>query len=285
MTANVTRRTRRRTSEPGSVLRVAPAASLAIGEINQTVFDCPTCGRPLALGVRRCPGCRTHLVLGVPMAKASLFAAVGLAAGVALGGGVGFGLGLGRGTSAGSAAAVARSQPSMAGGPSAVPSTARSSPTPAPSASPSTSGSIDGSSSPMSPISRSALVQAVGVNNRLSSSAAQLKTILDARVFDASAAAPILRTMSADAVFGQQMAARLIDWPGSAWLGRNLANLYGGVHATATEGLVASVRDETAYRTTAAAMLRILALLPALDAEAKALAVRTGLDAMPSPAP
>jgi hypothetical protein len=286
MTANVTRRMRRRTSEPGPELSVAATSSMAIGEINQTVFDCPACGRPLALGVRRCPGCGTHLVLGIPMAKASLFAVAGLAAGLVLGGAVGFGLGVGRGTTAGSAPTVARSLPSAAAGAaSAVPGTGRSSPTSASSASPSTSGSTDDSSNPMSPITRSALVQAVGVNNRLSSSAAELKAILDARVFDASAAAPVLRTMSADAVFGQQLAVRLTDWPGSASLGRNLTNLYGGVHATATEGLVASVRDATAYRTTAAAMLRILAGLPALDAEAKAVADRMGLDVTPSPAP
>ena len=47
--------------EPSSRL----PASIAIGEIDQTIFDCPSCSRPLALGDRRCPGCRTRLLHGV----------------------------------------------------------------------------------------------------------------------------------------------------------------------------------------------------------------------------
>ena len=50
-------------SEPNG----ASSESLAIGEIDQTVFDCPRCSRPLAVGTRRCPGCRTRLMAGVPL--------------------------------------------------------------------------------------------------------------------------------------------------------------------------------------------------------------------------
>jgi hypothetical protein len=85
MTVNVARRSRRRTSSPRREPSVAPTESLAIGEINQTVFDCPNCSRPLALGARRCPGCGTHLVLGVPLVKASVLGGVGLAIGIAHG--------------------------------------------------------------------------------------------------------------------------------------------------------------------------------------------------------
>jgi hypothetical protein len=80
MTVNAARRPRRRSVKPASEpVQTAPVGSFAIGEINQTVFDCPTCSRPLALGTRRCPGCRTRLVLGVPMSKAMIFATAGLA--------------------------------------------------------------------------------------------------------------------------------------------------------------------------------------------------------------
>src|SRR5690242_8687534 len=86
MTVNTARRPRRRTTgiapEP---LAVAPVGALAIGEIGQTVFDCPSCSRPPAMGARRCPGCRTRLVLGVPVSKVSVFASTGLAIGLVVG--------------------------------------------------------------------------------------------------------------------------------------------------------------------------------------------------------
>ena len=60
--------------------------SLSIGEIEQTVFSCPSCQRPLAMGARKCPGCKTHLVAGVGLTNASGFVALGLAVGLAIAG-------------------------------------------------------------------------------------------------------------------------------------------------------------------------------------------------------
>jgi len=102
MTVNAARRNRRRTPEPQTI---APTESLAIGEINQTVFDCPVCARPLAVGARRCPGCGTRLLLGIQAGKASVLAGLGLVVGIALGGAFGYGVGLGR---AGTTAAAAK---------------------------------------------------------------------------------------------------------------------------------------------------------------------------------
>jgi hypothetical protein len=276
MTVNVVRRTRRRTPEPRPDPIVTPKESLAIGEINQTVFDCPKCARPIAIGVRRCPGCHTRLVLRVPLATAAVFASVGLAFGIAFGGALGFSASLGR-------TAAATTVPGIAVPPSAatVPGGGGTTPTASPTSVPSSgAGPAD-----IPPMSRSALSQAIGVNGRLAAGAATLRAALDGRQFDASTVAQTLRSLSADSVFGQQLAGRLTDWPGSASLGRDLETLYDSVHQTSTEWLVSSVRDEAAYRAAAAAMLDVLKGLTALDAEANALAGRVGLVVAPSAAP
>ena len=284
MTVNVARRSRRRTSAPRLDPVVAPTESLAIGEINQTVFDCPNCSRPLALGARRCPGCGTHLVLGVPFAKASVLGGVGLAIGIALGGVLGFTAGFGQRVTAAPAAGVAglpSKAPGVAGGGPAATNSSR--PTVVP-----PSGTPPASAAPVGqipPISRSALLQAVAVNGRLQAGGSALKAALGARSFDASSVADVLRTMSADSVFGQQLAGRLAAWSGSAMLAQDLDALYGDVHDTATEALVASVRDAAAYRSSAMKMLKVLGPLSALDADAGALAGQVGLDPPPSAAP
>jgi hypothetical protein len=281
MTANVARRGRRRMPEPSPDPISLPVEAIAIGEINQTLFDCPTCDRPLPLRARRCPGCGTRLVLGVPLAKASLLATTGLAIGIAVGGVIGFGVGIGRNVQAASAPVVA-ALPSTApaAGPAASHATTAS--VAPPSVAPSFSADPVGQ---MPPISRSALLQAVAVNSRLRSGEASLRTALAARSFDPSAVAEILRSMSADTVFGQQLAGRLAAWPGASALAEDLDTLYGSVHDTATEALVSSVRDAAAYRTAATAMLKALAPLPALDADAAALAGQIGLDPAASVAP
>ena len=87
MTVNAVRRARRRPVPPLPEQNGGSSDSLAIGEIDQTVFDCPRCTRPLAVGTRRCPGCRTRLMAGVPLARASSFIVAGLAVGLAVGGG------------------------------------------------------------------------------------------------------------------------------------------------------------------------------------------------------
>jgi hypothetical protein len=268
MTVNVARRGRRRT--PGKrpeVVPPAPTESLAIGEINQTVFECPKCARPLAIGVRRCPGCGTHLVMGVPLAKVSAFISLGLILGIALGVTISFGLSLARGAAIAPAVGALPSLPATGGiVPSASPSTA---PTPAP-------------TSDIPPMSRSALTQALGVNGRLGAGASALRAALDARDFDASTVAETLRSLSADSVFGQELAGRLAAWSGSAALGVKLDALYDKIHQTATDWLVASVRDEAAYRSAATAMLDVLKGLTAVDAEANALAGEYGLAVTPA---
>ncbi|HEY8845189.1 MAG TPA: hypothetical protein VIM24_00900 [Candidatus Limnocylindrales bacterium] len=275
MTVNAARRNRRRPPEPQAI---APTESLAIGEINQTVFDCPVCARPLAVGARRCPGCGTRLLLGIQAGKASVLAGLGLVVGIALGGAFGYGVGLGR---AGAAAAAAKTGSALSSpAPVQVGGGATTTATVSPTDTPGTGGS-GGATASGSPISRSALLQALGVNGRLRAGAVALRTALAANVFDASTVAQTLRTLSAESVFGQQVVGRMADWPVSFTLVKDLASMYDAVHQTAIEGLVASVRDDAAYRATAVAMLKVLDGLPALDREGQAVAAEIGLEIPP----
>lgn len=278
MTVNVARRNRRRTFEPPP--EAAPVTeSIAIGEINQTVFDCPSCARPLVLGTRRCPSCGTRLILGVATSKAALLGGLGLAIGILAGGTIGYTAGVSRAAAAPAAAGIvpASAAPGLAGG-GKVAASVLPTATPAPSPTETSSG-------PVPALSRSALLQAVGVNSRLGAGAAALQASLRARVFDASVVAQTLRTISGDSVFGLQLAGRMGDWPASATLGLDLASFYDSVHQTAIDGLVASVRDDAAYRSTTVAMLKVLAGLSAVNAETASVAGQIGLDLAPSSAP
>ena len=276
MTVNAARRNRRRTPEPQTI---APTESLAIGEINQTVFDCPACARPLAVGARRCPGCGTRLLLGIQAGKASVLAGLGLVVGIALGGAFGYGVGLGR---AGTTAAAAKTGSALSSpAPVQVGGGGTTTPSARPTDTPGTGASGGGATASGSPISRSALLQALGVNGRLRADGVALRAALRANVFDASTVAQTLRTLSAESVFGQQVVGRMADWPVSFTLVKDLASLYDAVHQTAIEGLVSSVRDAAAYRATAVAMLKVLDGLPALDREAQAVAAEIGLEIPP----
>jgi hypothetical protein len=251
---------------------IAAPASIAIGEIDQTIFECPSCSRPLALGARRCPGCGTRLVGGVTLGKASGFVAVGLAVGLLTGFGGAVVLGL---SHAPVAPAAVGAQPSAApvtganggnggNGPGAAPTA-----TPAPTATARTG---------VPPVTESALTQVIGTNARLAADQTLLAAALAAPNFDPSDVAQILRTISAESIFGQQVAGRLSGWTGSSAVGVELTSFYGSVHGGAADGLVASVRNADAYRSAGKAMVRLLADLPRIDAEVYAVAASAGLE-------
>jgi len=275
MTVNAARRPRRRAAAPPPEPIVVPAESIAIGEIDQTVFDCPTCARPLAMGTRRCPGCGTHLIIGVPMSKASVIATGGLVLGLLLGWATGVVFGL-----------VSRPMV-VAPAPVVVPSVAPvggggtlATPVPIPSAPVGPGGWTGG----MPAIARSALTQAVTVNDHLAAASASLSAALAAPSFDPSDVAQMLRAISAESVYGEQLAAKVSSWSDSAALGQRLNGLYGAIHDTAGEGLLASVRNEAAYRQSAKTMITLLAGLRSIDAELRALAEANGVT-LPGTAP
>lgn len=253
------------------VPRLVPGESMTIGEIDQTVFDCPSCSRPLALGARRCPGCSVRLVNGVVLGKASMFVAAGLALGLLVGAGSGFVLGLG-------SASATSSNPVASGGASVGPIVASSAPSAPPSAEPpSPSASVEATQSSIPPATRAALVQTAGSNDRLTVARTDLKAALAASSFDASDVARILRSVSADSVQAEQVATRIAAWSGSAAVGARLAGFYGTIHEVAADSLVASVRNVAAYRAAAAAMVRLLAGIPAMDEDVRAAAASLGV--------
>jgi hypothetical protein len=272
MTVNAARRSRRRAAASTPEAIGAPVETLAIGEIDQTVFDCPKCSRPLALGVRRCPGCGTRLAMGVPLSKASVFVLLGLMAGFLAGGGTGLLVGL--------------SRPAAA----TIP-TGGVLPSPAPLAS-ATVGSTVGPGSSVAPISstapttgtgslptsiQAALAQASTMNGRFAAAGSSLAEILTTGSFDASAVAQALRSVSADSLYASQVAGRVSAWPDTQAIGDDLATAYGRIHEIAEEALVASVRNEAAYRQAARDMLAELSSLRAVDIRLAELAAANGV--------
>jgi hypothetical protein len=262
---------RRRTRKP----KVASVSeSLAIGEIDQTVFPCPACARPLALGARHCPGCGTRLILGVQAQRASLFVGLGLVGGIVVTGLLGATAsaldGARRDADAAAAAALEASN--------ALPSPA----TVAPSASPSPSIAT-GTTSTVPAISRSALGQAAALHQRLANSSSGLATALDQEAFDTLAVSQILRATSADAVVGLQLTPHIAEWSGGAALSADLRSFYLAIQATAAEGLSASIRNETAYRAAAVKMTELLAGLDAVDAQLRDVAGRADVTLTSAP--
>src|SRR6185369_8965020 len=106
---------------------------------------------------------------------------------------------------------------------------------------------------------------------------AALEAALAASSFDASDVAKTLRTMSADAIFGEQVATHVRDWSATSDVGTRLVDFYGAVHETAATGLVASVRNADAYRAAAGTMLTLLDQVDSLDAAMRAAATSAGV--------
>jgi hypothetical protein len=281
MTVEVVRRPRRRGPSASPTLdpRSASPASFAIGEIDQTIFDCPACSRPLALGSRRCPGCGTRLVRGVALGKASGFVAVGLALGMLAGSAGGIALGLSQAAVAPPAQAATPPSPAPLTGAngggkpiSTVIAPSASPAAPTASASPATTPAA------VPPVTASAFSQVLGTNGRLAANRAALKAALKAAAFDPSTVAQVLRSISADSIFGEQVAGHLTAWSGSSAVGAQLETFYGAVHEAAAAGLVASVRNQAAYRAAATAMVKLLDQLAAIDAAVRSAAGSVGID-------
>jgi hypothetical protein len=201
------------------------------------------------------------------MRKASGFVAVGLLMG-ALGGG---GILAGAGVLAGGGAPTP-TQPGIVVVPSGSvePAATLAPPTPAPSVGPE-----------IPPAARAAIGQVGTLNVRLLETAGDLRTHLEAPSLDASAVARTLRSMNSNAAFGLDVSRRLATWDTAAALAGELDALYGEVRAIAREGLAASVRNTTAYRTAATSMLTLLAGMGPIDAEARSVARGAGVDLPP----
>ena len=247
----------------------AASESLAIGEIDQTVFACPACARPLALGAHQCPGCGTHLILGVQAKRASIFVTAGLVGGVVLAGIVGA-----------TASAIDRSFQEANAAVAAAAATASPEPSTSPSDTPTSSpvATVDpGTDSSVPALSRSALAQAAAVDERLTASAQALATALAAPKFDTYGVSQLLRATSAEAVLGLELSSHIGAWSGGKALSAELTIFYTTVQQTAAGGLSASIRNERAYRLAGHEMLELLHGVAALDGHVHDVAAEAGV--------
>jgi hypothetical protein len=262
MAINVVRRRPRSRSVP------APGAtSLAIGEIDQTIFSCPACARPLAIGAKKCPGCGTRLVMGVQLRRASVFTAAGLFLGILIGAG-------------GLFAAISIDRLGQPGGPTGNAAAAGATASqPARSTSPSASPAATPEATIVSvpALSRSALGQTIALNERLRRSGATLSAAIKAKRFDALAVSKVLRSMSSDAVVGIGLTTHIDDWPGGMAVAADLSVYYSTMKATAANGLSASIKNERAYKLAATRMVNLVTRLDAIDADVLAAADAAGI--------
>jgi hypothetical protein len=125
----------------------------------------------------------------------------------------------------------------------------------------------------MPALNRSALVQAVLLNQRLAAARTDLQAALKASPFDSAGVADTLRDISANAVYGQEVASLVSTWGPGKPVGSDLGDLYDRIHRAASDALIPSVRLETAYRQSAKAMVTLLAGVKAIDDRARALAL------------
>lgn len=280
MTVNVARR-RTRSARP--VDEPTASAPVTIGELGQTVFSCPACNRPLALGARRCPGCSTRLIMRVQARRAAAFVGLGLVVGLAVGGVVTATSLLADQPTRDAAIARAAAAAALANVP---PPAASQAPVASHGAAPSNgnangSGSGSGTGSgaaAVSALTRSAISQAAAIDARLVTYGVALEAALATTDLDAIAVSQILRTMSADAVYGLQLTSHIGAWAGGKALSGELEVFYAAIKDTAAEGLTASIRNEAAYEAASVAMLSLLGSLADLDASVSAAAGRAGLD-------
>jgi hypothetical protein len=206
----------------------------------------------LSDGTPKCPACGTRLIMGVAVRRAATLMGFGAIVGLFIGGMITSVVikGLMDPTAATAfdpADGVAR--PVASAGPSVVP-VATAIPVPA--------------------AAQSALRQAAILDARIADDANALSRIASSGT--ANDIAKVLRSLSADAAIGADLAPRIAPWPGGETLSRDRAAFYAAVTSSAHGSLGDSITDTKAYRANAKAMLKILKGLPALDAASRTLA-------------
>jgi hypothetical protein len=228
---------------------------VAIGARDQEVFLCPTCTRPLAVGVSRCAGCGTRLVAGVPLMRVGGFVGLGLVAGMVVGGGLVAGVGaLSRPTE------IPVVEPPAAAVPSAAPVVSAAPPAVAPAI------------PDVPPSALSALRQSTIVNQRLRADADLLAGALASSDPSAAEIAPLLRGLATNAAFGDGLVPAVASWDDGVTVSQGLAEFYASIARVADDGLAASLTNERAYVEAGRKMLLILDGLTDLDAASRGLA-------------
>jgi hypothetical protein len=224
---------------------------IALGQSDANIYNCPVCARPLAktTGMGRCPGCNTRLILATPISRVAVFVSAGLAVGLLFA--------FGFSVVAGVVGAPRTGSPGASGAPGG--------------------GNVGGggraSAAPsIAPASRAALGQVAALDARLASVAGPLRLALRAKDLDSAAVADLLRSLAADAAYGDDLASRIGTWDQAYALSLDLSNQFGSIRSTAREGLAASITNDPAYRATAQKMLAVLAGITPLDKRLRDLA-------------
>ena len=257
MTVNTLRGKKRASTTPDPKPAAPP---IAIGEMDAHVFNCTTCGRPLADGTWSCPSCGTKYVLGVTVKRASVLLGLGLVFGVVVGGVV-------------TASAITMSAPAKP-----VEAAVVATPAPVATAMPSAAEVV-----PVGPpqAAVSALSGTAVVNGRISADAVSLAATLADPTATTSDIARGLRLLSADARQGTDLVARLAPWREADVARGHLDDFYRRMSDTATEALRGSLNDASGYRSSATEMLGVLSRLSAVDTESRALAATIDLELPP----
>jgi len=220
-------------------------------------------------------------VMGIQLSRATTFVMIGLVLGVAFGGGLAAALSAMR-------LPAHDAQVAQTAAAEALAAAALVHPSVAPTANPGTTtpGSTAGTAT-IPAISASSLSQALSVDLRLTEAKAGLQAALAGSRFRADDVSQLLRNASSESVIGLQLARNLNPWPAARGIGDRLSSFYDAVQATASDGLAASIRNETAYRQAASKMVALLGSLEAIDGQARELAssANVSLPIAVSPAP
>ncbi|MGH2477274.1 MAG: hypothetical protein ACRDIL_18595 [Candidatus Limnocylindrales bacterium] len=237
--------------------RSAATVGLPIGEADANIFNCPACARPLAVRTSRCPGCATRLVAGVRATKAAGFVIVGLLAGLMVGGG-----------SVAVVTAVTRPATITVDAPPIV--------TP--------SQAVLPTSRPVPPVdpgiptaALTALRQSTVVNQRLLADADKLAAALAASPAGKDIA-PILRSLAANAGFGDGLAPSIAAWDDGLAVSQGLVTFYAAIGGVAQNGLAASLSNTRAYVDAGKRMMAVIDGMTDLDAASRVLAASADLE-------
>jgi hypothetical protein len=235
---------------------------MPIGEADANIFNCPSCARPLGVGVRRCPGCATRLIGGIKATRAVSLVSIGMLVGILVGG---------------SLMAVVSAGARVTQGAAAVPqpSSASASQLPVASAAP----PIVDPGVPKSALS--ALRQSVTLNQRVLVDADRLRAALGASSPTGHAIAPIMRNLASTVDFGRGVAVGVAVWDDGAAVSASLVKLYDKIGTIAESGLSASIGNSKAYVTSATKMLKAVAGVTAIDAASRKLALSAGVELPP----
>lgn len=238
---------------------------LPIGELDENIFNCPACARPLGVGTSRCPGCDTRLIFSVRATRAVGFMVIGLVLGLAIGGGV---VAVVSAVSRPATGAIVDSPPIVI--PSAVPVDV-----PVASIGP----PVVDPSIPSSALS--ALRQSAVINQRLLANADRLALVMSVARPVAKDIAPILRGLASTASFGHGLAPELGRWDDGLAVSEGLAAFYSAIEMVAHDGLAASLVNDAAYARAGRRMLGVFDKLPDLDAASRALAAGVDVELTP----